>query len=232
MIIVDNFEEILIKEKLGSKVTEKLAGNTPKSALLFYNFFKQDLEYKVLNLGDSSKAYFRRAEELAKEWNLDFESFKKTFSYNAFVNVYNKPVYEFNNNQDVIMYWGAAMKCLQTFEGDREQNYLDIIEEERIKGLFQKLTDLEVHDNIRKRHRNECFKPITDKELCNVIENDFLSLNSKGVIITNQSKDTAQIRRILFSYNLKPLNYFFIKPLEEFLPYERFLTIWRQPKHL
>jgi len=232
MIIVDDFEEILNKEKLGPKVTEKLAGNTPKSALLFYKFFKKDLEYKILNLGDSSMAYFRRAKDLAKKWNLDFEDFKKRFSYNAFVNVYNKPVYKFNNNQNVIIYWGAAIKCLQTFEGEKEQNYLEIIGEERLKGKFQKLTYLEIHNNIRKRHNNECFQPITNKELSNVIESDILSLNPLGVIITNQSKDTTQIRHVLLSYGLKPTNYFFMKPLKEFLPYERFLTIWKQPKHL
>lgn len=232
MIIVDEFDDILRDENIGPKVTEKLAGNTPKPALLFYKFFEDNLEYKVLNLGDSSEAYFKRAEKLAEKFGIDFEDFRQHFSYQPNVNVCKSPVHEFNTGQDAIIYWGAAMKCLQSFEGPREKAYLDIINEERLKGRFNKLSDLEVHNNIRKRHNQECFCPITDDELKKVITDDILSLGPDGVILTNHDKDTAQIRNVLLTSGLKPFDYCFIRPLDDFKAYERFLTVWRTTETL
>ncbi len=229
---VANFGQVILEERLGPRVIEKLAGNTPKSALFFYQHHDQKLLYKVLNLGNSAEEYFNRAQEICGSLGIDFRSFKKRVNYIELVNIYHEPIYDYDKFVDSIVYWGAATKCLQTFEGDREQHYLDIISQERKKGIEKELTELEVHKNIRRRHQKETFRPIKDRELAHIIEQDLLALNDEGKILTNPRKDTQQVRKMMRKFGLVPRNYFFKQADFAILPYEHFVTVWHPPKPL
>ncbi|MFH1637452.1 MAG: hypothetical protein ABIB71_03440 [Candidatus Woesearchaeota archaeon] len=226
MEIAGDFEEILLNEKIGCKIVEKLAGNTPKPALMFYQYFKEKLDYKILNLGDSSEAYFERAETFADCWNLDPEGFADRVPYFSNVNVYRSKVSDFAQELDAIVYWGAAAKCLQAFDDEREKKYLECIGQEREKGKKLGLGAVEIHENIRKHSREEWFVPITDDELKKVFMDDISALKQGGVIITNHAKDTGQIREVLSGLGLKATDYFLEKPFG-LIEYERNLTVWR-----
>ena len=212
MKIVSDFSEIILEEGIGNKIVEKLAGNTPKPALLFYRHFQDGLDYRILNFGPSSEAYHDRAAVLASQWGLDFRQFGSMIAYTPFVNICKSSVSEFASGLDGIVYWGAAAKCIQAFDDDKGLKYLSVIEQEREKGKELNLAAKEVHDNIRAQCRDEWFRPITDVELENVFRDDVASLKSSGVILTNHSKDTEQIKSILSGIGLKAAEYFFEKP--------------------
>ncbi len=225
MIKVKNLADIIKYENIGHNVVEKLAGNTPKPALNFFQYYKRRLKYLVLNLGDSSEAYFDRAYDLAN--GLDLGLFKNSVKYVPFVNVYRDSVRKFTKHADAIIYWGAATKCLQAFDEKQELAYLKIVENERNIGLKHRLDAVTIHKNIRKAIRKQkLFREITYKELVKIFKDDLMVLKLNGVMLTNSKKDTKQVKRALKSLGLKSIQYYITEP-KSFLEYERHITVWR-----
>ncbi len=225
---IGSFQDIIITENIGPKVIEKLSGNTPKSALFFYEIFNDQLQYQILNLSDASKVFFQRAQIRAKRLGLDFNQFCQQIQYHPKINVFTIPVSNFVQKANAIMYWGAASHCLQAFSKKKEQQYLRIIEEEHKRGKRKKLTKEKIHDNILDRHRRETFAPITDQELEKIIQDDLSVLSYNGIIISNHYKDTPQFRKIMEGLGLKATNYIFVQPDRDILEYERCITIWQR----
>jgi len=83
IVVRPDLTAILTKEigpKSGLVVVEKLAGTTPKSAIMFLLAYP-NIRYRVFNLADSSAVYFERAEELCPEFGIDFGWFRDRVEY-------------------------------------------------------------------------------------------------------------------------------------------------------
>lgn len=219
----------ILKKEIGPRsdlvVVEKLAGTTPKAAILFLLAYP-GTKYRIFNLADSSVVYFERAKKLCEAFGINFEWFRDRVEYNAGVNLVKTKLSEKLNGEkvDAIVYWGAALKCMEPFKGDREDEYLKKFEAETARFV----KDHEGrHRAMRDFHRQHTQTGLDPNELLAVLADDINCLKDDGRIITNFKKDFTRIRRLMAELGMYPFNYRFTDP-DFFKDYEKAVTIWRK----
>ena len=228
IVVRPDLTAILTKEigpKSGLVVVEKLAGTTPKSAIMFLLAYP-NIRYRVFNLADSSAVYFERAEELCPEFGIDFGWFRDRVEYSAGVNLFRTKLSEALGEErvDAIVYWGAAMKCLEPFRGDGEEKYLERFKIETAR--FGKDHEGR-HRAMREFHRQHTQAGLTIDELFGILADDINCLKEGGRIITNFKKDFTRIRRLMAGLGMCSSNYKFSYPnfLKDF---EKAVTVWKR----
>ncbi len=219
----------ILKKEIGPRanlaVVEKLAGTTPKAAAMFL-LAHPNVRYRIFNLADSSVVYFERAEELCSEFGIDFEWFKDRVEYNAGMNLFRTKLSEVLGGEkaDVIIYWGAALKCLEPFKDGREEKYLERFEVETARcGKDHEGR----HRAMREFHRQYTQAGLSIDELKDVLADDVSCLKNGGRLLTNFTNDFMRIRPLIVGMGMRFSNYKFSYP-DFFRDYEMAITVWRR----
>lgn len=219
----------ILKMEIGAKkglvVVEKLAGAMPKAAIAFLRAYP-NVKYTVFNLADSSDRFFEEAEKFCRELGLSLDLFRARIRYVAGVNLVKTKLSEVLGDAtkvDVIIYWGAALRCLEPFEGKKEQEYLKIFEEEKQR---HGIDYFERHLAVRRRHEQSTRTGLSDEALFEVLANDVGCLSSDGILVTNYEMSFEKIRLIMGALGMKFKNYEFSWSFTG--DYERKITVWRK----
>jgi hypothetical protein len=225
------FEHILkdLYQKNPLTVVEKLAGNNPKSSSLFFKSFGSRLYYQAINLIEQTETYDERASNYAQILRFSIKQFKKSVKYVGGVNIVNTKLSSIVNETDVIIYWGGAMNCIRTFEGESENTYKKIVEDEY--SMKDGRHYLEINSAIRRRMRKEI--PQTKKilgfqQLEEIIIDDLSCLTENGIFITNAKYDFYTIKGIMEGKGFKWNDYLLEDLGVGLQPYETKITVWKK----
>jgi hypothetical protein len=226
--VYPDLASILTKEigpRTSLVVVEKLAGTTPKSAIAFLLVYPHT-RYRIFNLADSSERYFERAEELCPQFGIDFEWFRYRVEYNAGVNLFKTKLSEVLSGEsaDVIVYWGPALICLNSFWGDKEKKYLKIFEKEK---RHHPDDPEKRHEAMREFYSQHTQTGLAIDELADILADDTSCLKDNGRLLTNFGKDFERISSLMASLKMRPSNYKFVDP-DFFRDYEKIITVWRK----